>query len=52
MAAWPVGQLERAIGLRFDEAFPTASTFKIPLLYALYQMVDRGEVDLEQTGGD
>jgi beta-lactamase class A len=48
MAAWPVGEPRRAIGVRLDEAFPTASTFKIPLLYALYQMVDRGEVDLTQ----
>jgi beta-lactamase class A len=31
-----------------DELFPTASTFKIPLLYALYQMVDRGEISLSQ----
>lgn len=48
MAAWPVGQAERAIGARMDELFPTASTFKIPLLYTLYQMVDRGEVDLAE----
>ena len=48
MAAWPVGEPQRAIGLRMDESFPTASTFKIPLLYALYQMVDRGEVNLDE----
>ena len=48
MAAWPVGAPERALGVRLDERFPTASTFKIPLLYALYQMVDRGEVDLSE----
>jgi beta-lactamase class A len=48
MAAWPVGQPERAIGVRLDEPFPTASTLKIPLLYTLYQMVDRGEVDLTE----
>jgi beta-lactamase class A len=48
MAAWPVGEPQRAIGLRLDETFPTASTFKIPLLYALYQMVDRGEVNLDE----
>lgn len=48
MAAWPVGQPEQAIGLNMDELYPTASTFKIPLLFALYQMVDRGEVSLDE----
>ncbi|MCO5176145.1 MAG: class A beta-lactamase-related serine hydrolase [Thermomicrobiales bacterium] len=46
LAAWPVGKPEQAIGLNMDESFPTASVFKVPELYALYQMVDRGEVDL------
>ncbi len=46
VAAWPVGKPERAIGVNLDELYPTASTFKIPLLYALYQMVDQGEIDL------
>jgi beta-lactamase class A len=46
VAAWPVGQPQRAIGVNLDELFPTASTLKIPLLYSLYQMVDAGEVDL------
>jgi beta-lactamase class A len=46
VAAWPVGAPERGLGVNMDELYPTASTFKIPLLYALYQMVDRGEVTL------
>lgn len=46
VAAWPVGKPEAAVGINMDELYPTASTFKIPLLYALYQMVDRGEIDL------
>jgi beta-lactamase class A len=46
VAAWPVGMPEQAIGVNMDELFPTASTFKVPLIYALYQMVDRGEVSL------
>jgi beta-lactamase class A len=45
-AAWPVGRPEEAVGVNMDVLYPTASTFKIPLLYALYQMVDRGEIDL------
>ncbi|HBY46536.1 MAG TPA: hypothetical protein DEG70_09865, partial [Chloroflexi bacterium] len=48
VAAWPVGKPDEAIGINMDESFPTASTFKVPLLYALYQMHDRGEVDLAQ----
>lgn len=44
--AWPVGKPEEAFGVNMDVMYPTASTFKIPLLYALYQMVDRGEVNL------
>jgi beta-lactamase class A len=47
-AAWPVGQMERAIGVNMDELYPTASTFKIPLLYALYQMVDQGQIELSR----
>jgi beta-lactamase class A len=46
VAAWPVGQSEQAIGVHLDELYPTASTFKVPLLYTLFQMVDRGERDL------
>jgi beta-lactamase class A len=46
VAAWPVGEPDKTIGVNMDELFPTASTFKIPLIYALYQMVDRGEVSL------
>lgn len=48
VAAWPVGRQREAIGTRMDELFPTASTFKVPLLYALYQMVDRDEVRLSR----
>jgi beta-lactamase class A len=48
IAAWPVGKPNAAIGVNLDELYPTASTFKIPLLYALYQMVDRGEISLRQ----
>lgn len=46
VAAWPVGKPDEAVGINMDESFPTASVFKVPLLYALYQMHDRGEVDL------
>ncbi len=48
VAAWPVGKPDQAVGINMDESFPTASVFKVPLLYALYQMHDRGEVDLAQ----
>ena len=46
VAAWPVGKPDEAVGINMDESFPTASVFKVPLLYALYQMSDRGEVNL------
>jgi beta-lactamase class A len=46
VAAWPVGAPEQAIGVHLDELYPTASTFKVPLLYALFQMHDRGQIDL------
>ncbi|MGH9174038.1 MAG: serine hydrolase, partial [Vicinamibacterales bacterium] len=46
VAAWPVGKPEAAIGVNLDELYPTASTFKIPLLYALYQMLDRDEISI------
>lgn len=48
VAAWSVGSPERIIGHNLDELYPTASVFKAPLLYALYQMVDRGEIDLNR----
>lgn len=48
VAAWPCGAPEQAIGINLDELYPTASTFKVPLLYALYQMVDRGEIALDR----
>jgi beta-lactamase class A len=47
VAAWPVGQPERMLGVNVDELYPTASTFKIPILYSLYRMVDQGEIDLD-----
>jgi beta-lactamase class A len=46
VAAWPVGKPDQAIGVNMDELYPTASTFKIPLIYALYQMTDRDEISL------
>lgn len=46
-AAWPVGAPERMLGVNLDELYPTASTFKIPILYSLYRMVDRGEISLD-----
>jgi beta-lactamase class A len=48
VAAWPAGRPGEALGVNMDELYPTASTLKIPLLYALYQMVDRGEVALSR----
>ena len=48
VAAWPVGQPERSISVNADTLYPTASTFKIPILYSLYRMADRGEVDLNE----
>lgn len=48
VAAWPVGKPEQAIGVNLDELYPTASTFKIPLIYALYQMTDRDEISLSR----
>jgi beta-lactamase class A len=48
VAAWPVGKPDQAIGVNMDELYPTASTFKIPLIYALYQMTDRDEIDLSK----
>ncbi|HEX2282154.1 MAG TPA: serine hydrolase [Thermomicrobiales bacterium] len=47
VAAWPVGSPEQAIGVDPDGLYPTASTFKIPVLYSLYRMVDNGEVNLD-----
>jgi len=48
VAAWPVGKPDQAIGVNMDELYPTASTFKIPLLYTLYQRSDSGEIDLSK----
>ncbi|MGI8644129.1 MAG: serine hydrolase [Thermomicrobiales bacterium] len=36
----------RALSYQPGEVFPTASTFKVPLLYALYRLADAGEIDL------
>lgn len=47
VAAWPVGQPERMLGVNTDELYPTASTFKIPILYSLYRMVDQGQIALD-----
>ncbi len=48
VAAWPVGSGEHGIRVNADVLYPTASTFKIPILYSLYRMVDEGETDLDQ----
>jgi beta-lactamase class A len=48
VAAWRVSKPDAVLGVNADELYPTASTFKIPLLYALYQMVDRGEISLSK----
>lgn len=36
------------LGWNADRAFPTASTLKVPLLYALYRLAQEGEVDLAE----
>ena len=48
VAAWPAGSPEQAIGVDMDGLYPTASTFKIPILYSLYRMAERGEVSLDE----
>lgn len=48
VAAWPIDAPDKAIGVDMDGLYPTASTFKVPVLYSLYRMVDRGEVSLDQ----
>jgi beta-lactamase class A len=48
VAAWPVGDDSLKIAVNADTLYPTASTFKIPILYSLYRMVDRGEIDPDQ----
>lgn len=48
VAAWTVGADEPGIRVNADVLYPTASTFKIPILYSLYRMVDQGETDLDQ----
>ncbi|CAN5771634.1 N/A [soil metagenome] len=48
VAAWPVGDREKRIAVNADVLYPTASTFKIPILYSLYRLVDQGEIDLDR----
>jgi beta-lactamase class A len=48
VAAWPVGDDSLRITVNAGVLYPTASTFKIPILYSLYRMVDRGEIDLDR----
>lgn len=36
------------IGVNADTLYPTASVFKIPILYSLVRMMDRGEIDLDE----
>jgi beta-lactamase class A len=38
----------REIAVNADRRFPTASTFKVPLLFALYRKAAAGEIDLRQ----
>ncbi len=38
----------RAIAVNADRRFPTASTVKAPILFALYRKAERGEIDLHQ----
>jgi beta-lactamase class A len=35
-------------GYNAGEVFPTASTLKVPLLYALYRLADAGAIDLDE----
>lgn len=36
----------REIGVNADKRFPTASTVKVPILFALYRKAEAGEIDL------
>lgn len=47
VTAWPAGSPDQAISVDADGLYPTASTFKIPILYSLYRMVDRDDVTLD-----
>jgi beta-lactamase class A len=38
----------REIAVNADHRFPTASTFKVPILFALYRKAVAGEIDLRQ----
>ena len=38
---------EREYGLYFQEVFPAASLIKLPVIFALYQQAEKGEVSLE-----
>ncbi len=44
VAAWPVGRRDEQIGVNANVLYPTASTFKIPILYSLYRQIDAGEI--------
>ncbi len=48
VAAWTVGSEDPGIRVNADVLYPTASTFKIPILYSLYRMVDQGATDLDE----
>lgn len=48
VVAWPLDNPEQRIAVNAGEIYPMASTFKVPVLYSLYRMVDQGEVDPEQ----
>ncbi len=38
----------REIAVNADRRFPTASTVKVPILFALYRKAEAGEIDLQQ----
>lgn len=38
----------REIGVNADTRFPTASTVKVPILFALYRKAEAGEIDLHE----
>lgn len=39
---------DREIAVNADQRFPTASTVKVPILFALYRKAEAGEIDLNQ----
>ncbi len=48
IAAWPLSDPSKIIEVNADEIFPTASTFKVPILYSLYRLVDEGKIDPDE----